>query len=183
MVLEQLAHWAEPILNQPTVKRTRRNHGLEHATVHLLSKRIKDVPMMGRSSDRGFILYIDAPQDQVEAALREALRRMKGGEHQLAVHPGCGTSRLTSGFLASLVAIGGVSGVNRREAFGRLPLLLVLMMLTAIIAEPLGLGLQRHFTTDGDPGDMEILDVTVQDGRFPLSMQPTRVYNIRTYST
>lgn len=182
-MLADLAKMAEPVLSIPYIRRTRRNHGLEHATVHLLSRRFKNTPMMGRSFDTGFVLFTQAGQDDVEAAAHEALKRMKNGEHSLAVHPGCGTSRLTSGTLTSLVAILGVSGVSRRQAFNRLPYLMVLMMLTTLMAEPLGLGLQRYFTTEGDPGDMEITHITSRPARMPLTWQPVTLYTIHTRSS
>lgn len=182
-MFEQAARKARPILNFPVVKRTRRNHGLEHATVHVLSKRVKNVPMMGRSSDRGFVLFAEVPQEEVESAVREALRRMKSGEHTLAVHPGCGTSRLTTGFLTSVVAMAGLSGTNWRNALNRLPLLMVMMMFTVLVSEPVGLSLQRHFTTEGDPGDLEIVSITKKTARMPLTGKPTTMYMIVTHSS
>ncbi len=181
-MLASIAQAALPLLEIPYVKRTRRNHGLEHATVHILSKKLKNTPMMGRSSDGGFVLYTQAEQADVEAAVREALRRMKGGEHSLAVHPGCGTSRLTTGMATSLMGIAALSGVSRRDALSRLPYTMMLMMLTILFSEPLGLGLQRHFTTEGDPGDMEILEITSRPARMPLTWQPVNLYTIRTMS-
>lgn len=182
-MLEQLAVLSRPMLNLPFIRRTRRNHGLEHATVHLLSRKFRGSPLMGRSSDAGFILFADVPQAEVEAAVREALSRMRRGEHGLAIHPGCGTSRLTTGILTSIVGIAAVSGVSRRDAFSRLPFMMVLMMLAVLVAEPLGLALQKHFTTEGDPGDLEVLDITSRNSRMPLTMQPITLYTIRTHST
>jgi hypothetical protein len=181
-MIERLAALARPVLDKPYVKRTRRNHGLEHATVHLLTRRLKQTPMMGRSYDGGFVLFVDAPQEMVEAAAHEALRRMKGGEHALAVHPGCGTSRLTSGFMASMVAVVGLSGTNRRDAFNRLPAMLTAMMFALLVAEPLGQDLQRHFTTDGNPGDMEITGITGRQIPLPGGGH-TWMYTVRTQST
>lgn len=182
-MLEQLAVLSKPILNVPFIRRIRRNHGLEHATVHLLSRKFRGSPLMGRSSDTGFILFADVPQADVEAAVREALNRMKRGEHGLAIHPGCGTSRLTTGILTSIAGIAAASGVSRRDAFNRLPLMMVLMMLAVLVSEPLGLALQKHFTTEGDPGDLEVLDITSRNSRMPLTMQPITLYTIRTHST
>jgi len=182
-MFEQTANQVRPILDFPLVKRTRRNHGLEHATVHILSKRIKNVPMMGRSTDRGFVLFANVSQEDVDSAVKEALRRMKNGEHSLAVHPGCGTSRLTTGFLTSVVAIVGLTGATWKTVFNRLPLLMVMMMLAALYSEPLGLSLQKYFTTEGDPGDMEIISITKRSARMPLSAQPTTLYTIVTHST
>ena len=119
--------------------------------------------LMGRSSDQGFVLFADAPQAAVDSAVREALRRMKKVANTAwPIHPGCGTSRLTTGILASLTAIAAVSGTSRRDALNRLPYMMVLMMLTILISEPLGMALQKYFTTDGDPADMEILEITKQ---------------------
>ncbi len=182
-MLESFAGAITPLLNIPYVKRTRRNHGLEHATVHLLSRRFKNSPMMGRSSDAGFVLFTQVGQEDVETAVNEALRRMKNGEHSLAVHPGCGTSRLTSGMMASLVAVVSVSGVSRKDAWNRLPYLMILMMLTNLFSEPLGLNLQRLITTEGAPGDMEVLEITSRPSRMPLTFQPITLYTIRTHST
>jgi hypothetical protein len=128
-------------------------------------------------------LFADVSQNDVEAALREALSRMRRGEHSLAIHPGCGTSRLTTGILTSLVAIGAASGTTRRNAFNRLPYMMLLMMLTVLVAEPVGLALQRYFTTDGDPGDLEVLEISSRAARMPLTMQPITLYTIRTHST
>jgi hypothetical protein len=182
-MIERMARLSRPILDLPVVRRTRRNHGLEHATVHILSRRFRGSPLMGRSSDQGFVLFADVSQNDVEAALREALSRMRRGEHSLAIHPGCGTSRLTTGILTSLVAIGAASGTTRRNAFNRLPYMMLLMMLTVLVAEPLGLALQRYFTTDGDPGDLEVLEISSRAARMPLTMQPITLYTIRTHST
>jgi hypothetical protein len=149
----------------------------------LLSRKFRGSPLMGRSSDGGFVLFADVPQAEVESAVREALSRMRRGEHNLAIHPGCGTSRLTTGILTSLAAILAVSGTSRRNAFSRLPYMMVLMMLAVLVSEPLGLGLQKHFTTEGDPGDLEVLDITSRESRMPLTFQPITLYTIRTHST
>ncbi len=182
-MLEQLAALAQPALDIPYIRRTRRNHGLEHAAVHVLSRRLKNVQMLGRSSDAGFVLYVDAPQEQVEAGVREALRRMQAGEHSLALHPGCGTSRLTSGLATALAGILSLSGASRRDAIGRLPFIMLLMMLAMLAAEPVGIALQRHFTTEGNPGDLRILSISQKPARMPLTLQPTTMYTVVTHSS
>ncbi len=182
-MIEQLAALAQPALDLPYIRRTRRNHGLEHAAVHVLSQRLKNVQMLGRSSDAGFVLYVDAPQEQVEAGVREALRRMQAGERSLALHPGCGTSRLTTGLATTLAGILSLSGASRRDAISRLPFIMLLMMLAVLAAEPVGIALQRHFTTTGDLGDLRIVSITRRPARLPLTLQPTTLYTIVTHST
>src|SRR5690606_3752375 len=68
------------MLNQLThlVDRTRRNHGLEHATIHVLSERHKQFSAQGNSDFRGFHLniYGDVAEEDVIDAVHEAHRRM-----------------------------------------------------------------------------------------------------------
>lgn len=45
-MIEQLSKMAQPVLDMPFIRRTRRNHGLEHATVHVLSKQFRGAPLM-----------------------------------------------------------------------------------------------------------------------------------------
>src|SRR5512147_1131166 len=118
-MLQELAAMSRPVLDFPYIRRTRRNHGLEHATIHVLSG--SRYRLSGRSDDSGFVLLGEVPTEAVEAAAREALRRMRNGEHNLAVHPNCGTNLLTTGFLASMVGLIGMAGGSRRDSFNRLP--------------------------------------------------------------
>ena len=89
-----------------TISRVRRNHGLEHATIHVLSEKYRGFSAQGHSDHRGFSLnvYGDIKEDQVREAVREAYLRMKNGEHELAVHPNCGTALLTTATMAALAA-------------------------------------------------------------------------------
>lgn len=183
MLVERFAHFARPVLDLPYIRRTRRNHGLEHATIHILSDRIKNLRMAGRSSDGGFILLGEAPTEQVESAVRDALRRMRAGEHQLAVHPNCGTNLVTTGLLASLAAMIGLSGANRRDAWNRLPTVMTLIMVTLIFAPALGMSLQKFITTDGDPADLEVVSIRRTQMQTPLSTSPLTVHRVTTHSS
>lgn len=181
--VEQLADSIRPVLDLPIVRRTRRNHGLEHATIHLLSNRIKDLKMAGRSDGSGFVLMGEAPTETIEASVRDALRRMRGGEHHLAVHPNCGTNLVTTGLMTSAAAMIGLAGANRREVFNRLPTLMVLMIAALIFSQPLGLSLQKYITTDGDPADLEVIRITRSEMRTPFSTNPITVHRVTTRSS
>lgn len=182
-MLKQLAQTAKPVLDLPIVRRTRRNHGLEHATIHLLSQRIRGLQMAGRSTEGGFVLIGEAPTEAVEAAASEALRRMRNGEHGLAIHPNCGTNLVTTGFLTSLVGILGISGASRRDSLNRLPAVMVLMMFTVLFSQPLGTALQKYFTTDGNPADLEIVSITRSQMRLPLGDGPVTMHRVITRSS
>lgn len=180
-MLQELADMARPVLDFPYIRRTRRNHGLEHATIHVLSG--KRYRLSGRSDDGGFVLLGDVATEDVETAVREALRRMQNGEHGLAVHPNCGTNLVTTGFLASLVGLVGMAGSSRKDSFNRLPMVMVVMMFVILYSQPLGLNLQKYFTTEGDPGDLEVLKITRSEVNIPLSGQPLTVHRVSTRST
>lgn len=154
-----LAQAAQPVLNVPFIRRTRRVHGLEHATITILATRMRNLSMAGRSDAGGFYLIGDAPTPLIEAAAHEALRRMRNGESGLAVHPNCGTNLVTTGLLATLVAMIGTTGTTRKTAWDRLPLVMLGVMATLVYSPPLGMALQRHFTTHGNPGDLEIVSI------------------------
>ena len=89
-----------------TINRIRRNHGLEHATIHVLSEGHKRFSAQGNSDHRGFHLniYGDVTEEEVAAAVAEAHRRLRAGERHLAVHPNCGTVLVTTAMLATLAA-------------------------------------------------------------------------------
>lgn len=169
-LIKSLAQAASPVLNLAYVRRVRRNHGLEHATVHLLSARVPNQGMAGRSDGEGFWLLGDLETAQVEAAAREALRRMQGGEHKLAIHPNCGTSLLTTGTMVGLVALGGSVGVKRGAAqyFTRLSTVISMSIVAILLSRPVGLQLQEHFTTLGDPGDLEIVSIERRESAGPM---------------
>jgi hypothetical protein len=183
MLVERFANFARPVLDLPYVRRTRRNHGLEHATIHILSERVKNLRMAGRSSDGGFILLGEAPTEQVETAVRDALRRMRAGEHGLAVHPNCGTNLVTTGLLASLAAMLGLAGASRRDSFNRLPTVMTLIMVTLIFSPALGMSLQKFITTDGDPADLEVVSIRRSEMQTPLSASPLTVHRVVTHSS
>ncbi len=183
MLVERFANFARPVLDLPYVRRTRRNHGLEHATIHILSERVKNLRMAGRSSDGGFILLGEAPTEQVETAVRDALRRMRAGEHGLAVHPNCGTNLVTTGLLASLAAMIGLAGASRRDSFNRLPTVMTLIMVTLIFSPALGMSLQKFITTDGDPADLEVVSIRRSEMQTPLSASPLTVHRVVTHSS
>ena len=183
MLVERFADFARPVLDLPLVRRTRRNHGLEHATIHILSSRVPNLRMAGRSSDSGFILLGEAPTSEIEAAVRDALHRMRAGEHGLAVHPNCGTNLVTTSMMASLAAMVGLTGASRRDAWNRLPTVMTLVIVALIVSQPVGMSLQKHITTDGDPADLEVISITRSQMQTPLSSNPLTVHRVVTRSS
>lgn len=180
-MIKRFATFATPVLESTAVRRTRRNHGLEHATIHLLSRRVQGLKMSGRSDVTGFVLLGDAPTDVIEKAVHDALERMRGGEHKLAIHPNCGTNLVTTGTLTTLAAMAGLGARADRRAMGdRFSLALVMVMGALLVSPPIGMSLQEHITTKGDPGDLEIVSVTRREMRLPFLSKPMTVHRVNT---
>lgn len=150
----------QEFLHRPAVSRIRRNHALEHATIHLLSARYPRATLVGRSDTGGFHLFGDVPTEAVATSAQEALARLNGGQRQLAIHPNCGTNLLTAGVLgggAAFLSLAGSSDSRRR--LERLPLAVVATVIGLLIAQPLGMALQRSITTQADPEGLRIVQV------------------------
>lgn len=168
-MLTTLFNNIQSILNTRTLSRIRRNHGLEHATLHVLAERYPRQSIAGHSNPDGFWLIGDLPTEAVQSAVEEGLRRLKNGERQLAVHPNCGTNMVVAGTIAGLAGASAMFGVGKRwqDKLERLPLAAALATFGLILAQPLAIRLQENVTTSGEPGNLEVVEVIPsQQGRF-----------------
>jgi hypothetical protein len=160
------------------LSRIRKNHGLEHATIHVLSHRYPKKTFIGRSDNKGFYLYGDLSTEVLREAVEESLDRLRSGEHQLAIHPNCGTNLVTSAALAgtaSFLSLLGSKNEGWRERMERLPLAVAVTVLALIAAQPLGRLAQQRLTTIADPGSLEIIDIQrLQRGRAIIHRVLTR---------
>ena len=184
-----------------TLSRIRRNHGLEHATIHVLSEKHKNFSAQGNSDHRGFHLnvYGNVPEDAVFEAVAEAYQRMKNGEQDLAVHPNCGTVLLTTAAMATLAAQATFaleqkrqrrSGMDLSVMINGLPTAVLAVVFALIVSKPMGIYLQAKFTTEGDLGDLHItrmrkINPSPITRLFQLLLTggknlPTAAYEIRT---
>lgn len=138
----------------------RRNHALEHATLHVLAQQFPHAMLAGRADARGFVLYGSVPGAAVQAAAHSALQRLRSGEQQLALHPNCGTNLVAAGLLAALAARVATAGSGRLARLLRIPLLAGLLPLALLAARPLGYAAQRSLTTSSAMGALCIVSVT-----------------------
>ena len=145
---------------QQFFSRIRKNHALEHATVHILSQQYPHKSLIGRSDNKGFYIYGDISAETLHRVANEALDRLRNGETQLAIHPNCGTNLVTSASLAgfaSFLTLFGSKDDDWRKRLERLPTAIMLSLISLIIAQPLGNHLQKNTTTNANPGSLEIL--------------------------
>lgn len=143
------------------ISRIRRNHALEHATIHLLNRRQAHLSLVGRSDWGGFTIYGPVDTADLRQAAAEALQRLQAGETELAVHSRCGTVLATTGILTALASFLAISldGSGKRFRWSSIPAAMLAATGAAILAQPVGLMLQEQFTTNSDPGQLEIRDI------------------------
>jgi hypothetical protein len=165
------------LLNQPLLMRIRRNHGLEHATIHMLSAKYPRTPIAGRADAKGFLILGRIPTDAIAESAEEAAARLRAGEEHLAIHPNCGTNFLTAAVLAGLACFATLLGGRTdraRDRLERLPLAIFATVLALIIAQPIGSAAQRHVTTSGEIGTLRI------NGVQQLRSGRATVHRVRT---
>ena len=161
----------------PVISRVQRNHGLEHATLHILSQRYPKQSLAGHSDTGGFWIIGDVTIEDVYESVEEALSRLKKGEKHLAVHRNCGTNFVTSGILAGLAAVVAMFGVGNRmrDKLERLPAAMFLATIALIFSQPLGFFLQERVTTSANPGNMQVVEIVVsRKGRMKAHRVTTR---------
>ena len=144
------------------LKRIRRNHALEHATLNLVSDKYPHAQLVGLSGPIGFTIYTSLTAKEIVPAAMEALKRLQSGDGGLRVHHNCGTNLVvTAGLttLATLIGIGGKTKSPLRKHLDRLPHLILLNVLALLAAPSLGEWVQANVTTDPNLDGVEIASV------------------------
>jgi hypothetical protein len=165
--------------NSPMVSHMRRNHALEHATIHIVSRRFPNSTFIGRSDSRGFLLFGDITTESLQACVDEGLTRLRQGEKRLAIHSNCGTNYLTTAVMVAGASYFALVGSKKNErGFNRLlrlPVAIVAAVFAIILAQPLGSALQERITTSSDPGSLEVISVRrISSGRPTVHRVLTR---------
>jgi hypothetical protein len=148
------------ILDLPPILATRRNHALEHATLHMLEAKHPDRHLAGHSNPSGFFIFANVTTEELAAAINQAISRLRAGERNLAIHAGCGTNMAASMVMSSALAFVPISG--RKSTLARLLLIPVGVMFALLgyaLSQPVGPWLQARVTTQADLGDMRVVDV------------------------
>lgn len=141
----------------------RQHHGIEHATVTLLSRRLPGTQIAAHSDPGGFIILGALDTATLRATAEEAVARLQRGEAGLAVHPNCGTNLATAGVLSGTAALLAGSG-RGRPWWDRLPSAVLGATLALIAAVPLGRWMQENVTTTGEVAGLRIAEVVKLDG-------------------
>jgi len=134
------------------IERIRRNHALEHATLRVLESQRPYLRAGGQATERGFYLYGELPDSAtVQAAVDEAIRRLRAGQRELAIHPRCGTNVVAAGALSGTLALLNIALAGRRAPwYVQLPNAMFGAMLGALLAVPVGTWMQARLTTSAN---------------------------------
>lgn len=149
----------------PFIRKIRRNHALEHATMQVLSERYPGLRMAGLSNPKGFLMIADLPTELMTEATLEAKRRLLNGEAELAVHPNCGTNIVVPAFVASLVAgsvLGALSAYEKKTKWYHYLIAVGTALPAFFLSRPLGPLVQKHITTNSKLDDTQVTGVYTQ---------------------
>ena len=145
-------------MNLDFLKRIRKNHALEHATISIAHSRMEKPGIVaGNSTQGGFFVYGDAPTEVLSQAASEALERLKAGERHLAISPFCGTNLVVT---ATLTGLACALALGNQFRWKKMPGVIEVALATLLISRPVGHFVQRHVTTDGDIGRMGIKGIS-----------------------
>lgn len=145
------------------VKKTRRHHALEHATLQILSRKNPQISVFGYSDMGGFWVVGNVATEAVCDAVEEALSRLRAGEATLAIHPNCGSNYVVAGVVAgglAWLAMAFSQGSWRRK-LQDLPVVIALSSFGFMLAQPLGIAFQTRMTIDPQPGEMKVAEIRV----------------------
>ena len=139
----------------------RKNHAMEHAAIHLLTKAMPSVSFAGYSFIRGFWILGKAELQDVQKNVELAYARLKNGEQQLAIHPGCGTNIAVTGLCTASAAMLTTLGLSDEDSkLERFSAFTTAGMIGALIGRPLGPKVQKYITTDADVSDLTIVSIS-----------------------
>lgn len=145
---------------QPSaLQRIRRNHAIEHATMHMLSRAGVATRLAARSDWRGMTFYGDVDSATLRRAITDGFVALETGHRGLAVHPRCG-SMVSVPFLLGLVTVWlAQSGQRRGASLSRALLTLAGIASATLLARPLGESVQAHVLTSADTADARLVTI------------------------
>ena len=153
------------MIRRSPIRALRQHHGIEHATITLLSRRTPDSQLVARSDLQGFIVYGEVATEALHDAATEAISLLQAGKSDLATHANCGTNLVTAGVLSGLAAVFAGSGRRRSSMWDRVPSAVLGATLALLVAPPLGRWAQETITTTAEVDGLHIAGVTrLQDG-------------------
>ena len=148
------------------ISHIRKNHAMEHASIHLLSESMPNVTFSGYSFVKGFWILGKAELQDVQKAVEMAYARLKNGESKLAIHPNCGTNLAVIGLCTAAAAMITTYGEKEDDsAMSNFSAFATAGMLGALAGKPLGPKVQKKITTDPDVRNLTIVSINCSSFR------------------
>jgi len=144
------------------VQAVRQHHGIEHATLTVLSRRYPQTRLVGHSDGRGFVVYGKVDTQDLQVAAEEALARLNAGESNLTVHPNCGTNLIAAGFMSGMAAFLAGSREDR-PLWERVPAAILAATAALLVAPPIGRWTQARVTTSPEVDGLRVAAVSRLD--------------------
>ena len=143
-----------------TLSHIRKNHAMEHATIHILTKSKPGISFAGYSFIKGFWIHGNTELQDVQKAVEIAYARLKNGEKKLAVHPNCGTNLAVTALCTTAASMAALSAEGDDDSeFSRFSALLTAGLVGTLVSRPLGPKMQEHITTDANVKDLSIVSI------------------------
>lgn len=144
----------------------RKNHAMEHATIHLLTQALPNVSFGGWSFVKGFWILGKAELQDVQKAAEMAYARLNNGEKKLAIHPNCGTNAAVIGLCTAGAAMITTLGTDKDEdRLTKFSAFLTAGMIGVLAGRPLGPKVQEKITTDADVSSLSIVSISCSSFR------------------
>ena len=144
----------------------RKNHAMEHATIHVLTEALPNVSFGGWSFVKGFWILGKAELQDVQKAAEMAYARLNNGERKLAVHPNCGTNVAMIGLCTAAAAMLTTLGTDEDESgMTKFSAFTTAGMIGALAGKPLGPKVQEKITTDADVSSLSIVSISCSSFR------------------
>ncbi|MBN1488162.1 MAG: hypothetical protein JW981_11020 [Anaerolineae bacterium] len=144
------------------IRRIRRNHSIEHATITLLGHQYPQAAVFGLSGPFGFTLYTSLSAEEVIPIVQEAIKQLKAGRESLRIHPNCGTNLVTTATLTTLAALLGLKDYGKAKLGARIESFINAVALSAVAlvaSRPLGRWIQTHVTTESNLEGAEVMAI------------------------
>ena len=150
------------ILDLPLILETRRNHAVEHATLHILADKYKNQNMAGHSNPGGVFPLRKLRQTGYSICRNRSDESSPCGRKRAGCPPGLrdkpGDHRVSAGAVC-LAPFRGVRSTPWRIVL--IPLALSFAVLGFFLSRPVGTWLQAHVTTEADLGNMRVVDIAL----------------------
>lgn len=143
-------------------KNLRKNHAIEHATIHVLEQSAGHrLNVSGLSREDGFYITGIQNPEMVEQAAVKGLSLLKQGHCQLAIHRRCGTDVAIANLISSLVFLVLLFSTGTFSLWT----IIIALLLSNLMSPYLGEVVQKYFTTSCDVNNMEIEGLEYEIGR------------------